>query len=101
VSGSKIPNVFADPFQKRPFLFLGYGLYDWNLRVILRRIHTFRGNTDVRSWAIETLTKPVERRLWEARGIDVYDGLTLKEFLAELAKQGKGGGGRVRARRKP
>jgi hypothetical protein len=29
---------FAEPFQTRPFLFLGYGLYDWNLRVVLNRI---------------------------------------------------------------
>jgi len=85
--GSVIPPIFAEPFQTRPFLFLGYGLYDWNLRVILNRIQAFRGNPRFRSWAIETLAKPVERKLWEARGIDVYDGLTLKEFLTELKKQ--------------
>lgn len=85
--GSVIPPIFADPFQTRPFLFLGYGLYDWNLRVILNRIQAFRGHPKFRSWAIETLTKPVERKLWEARGIDVYDGLNLREFLAELEKQ--------------
>lgn len=114
--GSVIPDIFAEPFQTRPFLFLGYGLYDWNLRVILNRIQTFRRHPKFRSWAIETLTKPVERKLWEARGIDVYDGLTLKQFLAELEKQkperpsehsgrpsaarSRGGGGRGRAGRK-
>jgi hypothetical protein len=82
-----IPSIFADPFQTRPFLFLGYGLYDWNLRVILNRIQEFRGQPKFRSWAIETLSKPVEKMLWEKRGINVYDGLTLAEFLAELKKQ--------------
>lgn len=33
-----IPAIFAEPFQTRAFLFLGYGLYDWNLRVVLNRI---------------------------------------------------------------
>lgn len=87
--GSVIPSIFAEPFQNRPFLFLGYGLYDWNLRVILNRIQDFRGRPQSRSWAIETLSKPVERKLWEARGVTVYDGLTLEQFLAELKKQGE------------
>jgi hypothetical protein len=86
---SVIPDIFAEPFQSRPFLFLGYGLYDWNLRVILNRIQEFRAYPRFRSWAIETLAKPVERKLWEARGVDVYDGLTLEQFLTELRKQGE------------
>ena len=90
---SVIPNIFAEPFQTRPFLFLGYGLYDWNLRVILNRIQEFRGHPKFRSWAIETLIKPVERKLWEARGVDVYDGLTPAQFLEELKKQGEPGPG--------
>ncbi len=93
---SVIPKIFAEPFQGRPFLFLGYGLYDWNLRVILNTIQEFRRYPEFRSWAIETLSKPVERKLWEARGVNVYDGLTLDQFLAELKKQqgesGDGGG---------
>lgn len=82
-----IPSIFAEPFQTRPFLFLGYGLYDWNLRVILNRIQEFRRHPKFRSWAIETLSKPVEKMLWEKRGINVYDGLTLAQFLTELKKQ--------------
>ena len=45
---SVIPPIFAEPFQSRPFLFLGYGLYDWNLRVILNRI---RSSGDTPSFA--------------------------------------------------
>jgi hypothetical protein len=87
--GTVIPAIFAEPFQTRPFLFLGYGLYDWNLRVILNRIQDFRGRPEHLSWAIETLSKPVERKLWGERGVDVYDGLTLQEFVEELKKQGE------------
>lgn len=93
--GSVIPTIFAEPFQTRPFLFLGYGLYDWNLRVILNRIQHFRGNPKFRSWAIETLSKPVERKLWEMRGVNVYDGLTLDTFLSELKKQGEDEAGKA------
>jgi hypothetical protein len=84
-----IPPIFAEPFQSRPFLFLGYGLYDWNMRVILNRIQEFRAYPAFRSWAIETLVKPVESKLWESRGVNVYDGLTLEQFLTELKKQGE------------
>jgi hypothetical protein len=98
------PQIFAEPFKRRPFLFLGYGLYDWNLRVLLNSIQTFREHPAQRSWAIETLVKPVEKRLWEARGVEVFDGLTLEEFLEGMKKQvrptagaaaaaGGGGGG--------
>jgi hypothetical protein len=82
-----IPAIFAEPFQTRPFLFLGYGLYDWNLRVVLHSIQAFRRRPKFRSWAIETLSKPVERKLWEDRGVEVFDGLTLEQFLTELKKQ--------------
>lgn len=33
-----IPAVFAEPFKERRFLFLGYGLSDWNWRVVLNRL---------------------------------------------------------------
>jgi hypothetical protein len=85
--GQVIPSIFAEPFRFRPFLFLGYGLYDWNLRVILNCIQEFRKRPKFRSWAIETLCKPVEKALWEDRGVNVYDGLTLEQFLTELKKQ--------------
>lgn len=90
---SVVPTIFAEPFQTRPFLFLGYGLYDWNLRVILNRIQEFRGHPKFRSWAIETLSKPLEKALWNARGVTVYDGLTLDAFLTELKQHGQGDDG--------
>lgn len=79
-----IPNIFAQPFQQRPFLFLGYGLYDWNLRVVLNRIDRRGAENDVRSWAIETLSKPLEKTLWGHRKVTVFDGITLDAFVAKL-----------------
>jgi hypothetical protein len=80
-----IPNIFAEPFQTRPFLFLGYGLYDWNLRVVLNRIEKeLRRPGDITSWAIEPRPKPLEKALWEKRNVAVFDGLTLNEFVERL-----------------
>lgn len=79
-----IPNIFADPFQNRPFLFLGYGLYDWNLRVVMNRIDKELRRPDIKSWAIETLSKPLEKTLWGHRNVTVFDGLTLDAFVQKL-----------------
>ncbi|MCI0400491.1 MAG: SIR2 family protein [Gammaproteobacteria bacterium] len=80
-----IPNAFADPFQSRPFLFLGYGLHDWNLRVVLNRIDKeMRRPGEIKSWAIEALSKPLEKKLWEQRNVNVFDGLSLDEFVDKL-----------------
>jgi hypothetical protein len=87
--GAAIPNIFADPFQSRPFLFLGYGLYDWNLRVVLNHIHReLRRPSDITSWAIETMPKALEKELWSKRGVAVFDGLTLDDFVEKLRTAG-------------
>jgi hypothetical protein len=67
-------SALKGPMQQRSFLFLGYSLHDWNLRVILNRLWDESG-APMRSWAIQ---KPdpqrshrsieVERKLWDARG---------------------------------
>src|SRR6266567_4753315 len=36
--GTAIPKIFSERFQTLPFLFLGYGLNDWDFRVVLNRI---------------------------------------------------------------
>jgi SIR2-like domain len=62
------------PMQQRSFLFLGYSLQDWNLRVILNRIWDKHGPT-MHSWAIQKHDEArseqsieVERKLWDDRG---------------------------------
>src|SRR6266542_3839790 len=76
-----VPAIFAEPFQKRRFLFLGYGLRDWNLRVVLSRIdRAVRGSRVPRSWAIDAKPTTLETRLWQHRGVDFYK-LTIEEFL--------------------
>ena len=82
-----IPAIFAELFQSRHFLFLGYGLNDWNLRVVLNRIEKdLRRPKGIRSWAIQYQPRPLERRFWQERGVEVYDQL-LDEFVAQLSSR--------------
>jgi hypothetical protein len=83
-TSSAIPNIFGLPFQTRPFLFLGYGLYDWNLRVVLNRIEKqFRRPRDIVSWAIQRNVKALEQNLWSKRGVEVFDQ-DIEEFVSDL-----------------
>jgi len=79
-----IPAMFAEPFQTRHFLFLGYGLRDWNLRVVLNRIDKdLRRPKGIQSWAIQYQPSPLEQRFWQERRVEVYD-MMIDEFVKEL-----------------
>jgi len=79
-----VPAIFAEPFQTRSFLFLGYGLRDWNLRVVLNRVEKdLRRPRTVRSWAIQYRPSPLEQRFWQERGVEVFD-MTLEDFERQL-----------------
>jgi hypothetical protein len=54
------------------FLFLGYSLQDWNLRVILHQIDVARGR-DRDSWAIQLGVDPIDSALWADRDVHLYD----------------------------
>ena len=82
-----IPAIFAEAFQSRHFLFLGYGLNDWNLRVVLNRIEKdLRRPKGIKSWAIQYRPKALETRFWQERGVEVYDQL-LEEFVARITSR--------------
>jgi hypothetical protein len=79
-----VPAIFAEPFQTRHFLFLGYGLRDWNLRVVLNRIEKdLQRQKGIKSWAIQHKPSPLEQRFWQERGVEVYDQL-LDKFVEEI-----------------
>jgi hypothetical protein len=79
-----IPKILVQEFQKRHFLFIGYGLQDWNVRVVLNRITSLRGPGALKSWAIEARPKPVDKTLWRARDVIVYDSTSIDEFVKGL-----------------
>jgi len=77
-----IPPLFAESFRKSHFLFLGYGLRDWNLRVVLHRIYQ-QWPRRFASWAIQQRPDRLEREFWARRQLMIYK-LGIDEFLARL-----------------
>jgi DNA-binding SARP family transcriptional activator len=81
---SVVPVTLAAKLRRSHFLFLGYGLHEWNLRVFLRRVWG-HDRLDYRSWAVHPRSEPVVRELWRQRGVDAYD-VPLDEYVADLAR---------------
>jgi class 3 adenylate cyclase len=81
-----VPVTIAARFRRSHFLFLGYGLRDWNLRVILRRLWGEQRLT-YKSWSVHsTSPEPIELGLWRERGVDVLD-VDLPHYLAGLEER--------------
>jgi DNA-binding SARP family transcriptional activator len=80
-----VPVTLAAKLRRSHFLFLGYGLREWNLRVFLQRVW---GDERVayRSWAVQPDPSPIEIQFWRARGVDVFD-VPLEEYVAELGRR--------------
>lgn len=85
VTSTAIPTIFAEPFRRSHFLFLGYGLRDWNLRVILHRIWRDLPRRYA-SWAIQHRAEPLEAEFWSKRGLTIYE-IGLDQFLDKLDVQ--------------
>jgi hypothetical protein len=66
-------------------LFLGYGLRDWNLRVILHRIWGAQKLT-YKSWAIQLHPDDLDREFWQKRDVEIYD-VRLEDYVSELNKR--------------
>ena len=80
--GQLIPAELLVKLTHSHFLFLGYSMQDWNLRVILRRIWGQQA-LDWKSWAIQKDPNEIERQLWKAREVDVLD-VPLEEYITGL-----------------
>jgi hypothetical protein len=79
-----MPATLVAKLKRSHFLFLGYSLRDWNLRVILHRIW---GEQKLRwnSWAIQLDPDPLEERFWQRRGVDLL-AVRLEGYLEALAR---------------
>jgi hypothetical protein len=83
-----IPAFLATAFRASKFLFLGYGLSDWNFRLMLHNIQQkvrslAPGSGVRRHWAIQLHPSEMERKIWLARGVNVYD-MDIEEFVKRL-----------------
>ena len=105
--GKAVPALFMKAFHDRHFLFLGYGLRDWNLRVVLRNLRgmlaraanattasnheeqealTEEKEAALKSWAIQFRPSDLEKELWNARGVKIYD-VDIDEFVRCLREE--------------
>jgi hypothetical protein len=79
---SLIPVTLAAKIRKSHFLFMGYSLADWNMRVILQRIWGSQQLT-YRSWAMQRDPSELDVEFWRKRGVEILD-VNLDEYVDAL-----------------
>ena len=89
--GAQIPFLLLERMEESHFLFLGYSMHDWNLRVILSRIWGAQ-QLDLKSWAVQRApadagVRKVEEALWRDRGDVDLLYVELKEYIDRLESE--------------
>jgi hypothetical protein len=89
--GGQIPFSLRERMADSHFLFLGYSMRDWNLRVILNRIWGAQ-QLDLKSWAVQrepTIAgvREVEEALWRDRGDFDLVYVPLKDYVERLESE--------------
>jgi len=65
-----IPVSLMREMRTSHFLFLGYGMRDWNLRVILKHVWAEQRRRGV-SWAVQHDADEIDRKFWGREGVNV------------------------------
>src|SRR5207244_2343633 len=79
---SLVPPTVAAKLRRANLLFLGYGLRDWNLRVILDRLSDEQKHS-YQSWAILLDPEPLDQKFWRRRDVEILD-MPLGKYLSRL-----------------
>lgn len=77
-----LPVPLPARLTKSHLLFLGYGLRDWNLRVILYRIWGDR-KLSYKSWAVQLAPGEIDSEYWRQRDVDILD-MRLGQYISAL-----------------
>ena len=80
---SPIPSALAAKLKKTNFLFMGYSLRDWNLRVILQRIWGEQ-QLSYASWAVQPAAEALDQKFWSKRNVDILN-VRLEDYVVQLA----------------
>jgi len=80
---SLVPGQLLAKLRSASYLFLGYTLSDWRLRVFLRRLWPGERMGDAPRWAIERSPNRLEAKLWFDAGINLYQS-SLSEYIDGL-----------------
>ena len=67
-----IPAQLLAKMRQSHLLFLGYGLRDWNLRVILHRLWG-QERLGYGSWSIQLSPSRIDREVWQDREVEILD----------------------------
>jgi hypothetical protein len=89
--GGQIPITLRERMADSHFLFMGYSMRDWNLRVILNRIWGSQV-LDLKSWAIQRepddpTARTIEETLWADRGDVDLLYVPLRDYVARLSAE--------------
>jgi hypothetical protein len=87
----QIPPMIEQIMLRKHFLFLGYGLRDWNVRVLISKLRKTRPPGEItNAWAVikranetETQAREAEKFLWDKQGVTMLE-VELDEFVAQL-----------------
>ena len=82
---SLIPLQILNKIRDSHFLFLGYRMRDWSVRVFLQRIWG-EHPLEARSWVVDPRLDVVERQLWDHFGVKVIDE-PAGEFLSQMERE--------------
>jgi hypothetical protein len=83
-AGKMIPAYLMARMRTSHFLFLGYGMKDWNLRVILKQIWSEQARRFA-SWAIQRAPDKIDERFWERNQVDIID-FPLDQWVDEMRR---------------
>ena len=83
-TGTAVPVALAAKLRRSHFLFLGYGMRDWNLRLVLGRVWGGEG-LSYRSWAVQPDASPLERQFWRTRGVELFE-VPLGDYVGALER---------------
>jgi DNA-binding SARP family transcriptional activator len=78
-----LPVGLAAALRRSHFLFLGYAVRDWCLRLVLSRV-CVETPLPYRSWAVTPEPRPTEAELWHAVGVDLQRA-SLDSYVDALA----------------
>ena len=67
-----MPAYLMARMRNSHFLFLGYAMRDWNLRVILHYIWSQQARR-FGSWAIERAPDPIDEKFWQRHRVEIIE----------------------------
>lgn len=79
-----LPTQVAEILAQKHFLFLGYSLSDWNLRVLLSRVWKRQEDDSYRSWAANREVTEYDNDFWKQYEVDCHE-IDLSDFTETLA----------------